>query len=174
VNVYLDTSALVRRAEAAVATPDARNAHAGPPVAALLASPPQAVATAEVGLLELHDVLTKFWRDTDPATNQYDEHWIRAAIALVMEDIESGRLIIQQSPVRAFEHAMSLVTMAALPASGQRKFRIWDAVHLVTATGWAVGMGEPIELWTSDTDFESFLQLFPSFTAWISVRNLDN
>lgn len=173
-NIYLDTSALVRRAEAAGPIPDARNSRAGPPVAALLASPAQGVATGEVGLLEFHDVLTMFWRDTDPSRGQFDETWINGAIALVMEDIASERLLVRPAPPRAFEHAMSLVTMAARPAAGQRKFRIWDAVHLVTATAWAVELGEPLELWTTDGDFESFLQLFPSFASWISVRNLDN
>ena len=170
-HVYLDTSALVRRAELGVAHPSTRAVHSGSPVASLLQNPPSLISTAEVGLLEVHDVLTRFWRDTDAAKAEFDEAWITAAISLVMSDIASGRLAIRTSPPRAFEQAMTLVTMAARTSG--RKLGIWDAVHLVTATAWAVDLAKPIELWTTDDDFEGFVALFPEFSAYVSVRHLD-
>lgn len=170
--VYLDTSALVRRAEASVATPDPRNAHAGPPVATLLASDTATVSTSEIGLLEFHDVVTTRWRDTNPATSQFDENWIGSAISVAMDDVGSARLTILPLPPKAFEQAMALVTMAT--RSRGQGFRVWDAVHLVTATAWAADLGETVELWTTDQDFENFVALFPHFGRVVQVRNLDH
>lgn len=169
--IYLDTCALVRRAEASVPSPEARNTHAGMPVASLLSQPGDAVAICEVGLLEFHDVVTSLWRDTDAGKSQYDDAWAEKAISMMMGDIDAGRLTIKQSPAKAFEQAMTLVTMAARDYG--RKFRVWDAVHLVTATDWALELGLVVELWTTDTDFEKFLAAFPHFATCVSIRNLD-
>ncbi len=170
--VYLDTSALLRRAEASLPTPSTRDLHAGTPVATLLSSQPVAVATCEIGLLEFQDVVTLMWRDTASARRDHDEVWADAAISAVMADVASTRLAIRPVGPRAYEQAMSLVTMAT--RGHGRKFRVWDAVHLVAATAWATELGEPVELWTTDDDFDGFLTLYPHFEASVIVRDLDN
>lgn len=170
--VYLDTSALVRRAEAAVLQPTPRNIHSGTPVTTLLTSPPVPVATCEVGLLEFHDVVTMLWRDSNPPYQQHDEAWAESAISQVMADIAQERLSIRAAPARAYEQAITLVTMTTRMHG--RKFRVWDAVHLVTATAWASELGQSVELWTTDGDFDGFVALYPHFGQFVSIKNLDN
>jgi hypothetical protein len=170
--VYLDTSALIRRAEASLPSPTQRDTHAGAPVASLLAAPSVEVATCEIGLLEFHDVVTSMWRDTDASRQDHDEAWADTAVSVVMADIANARLAVRPVAPRTYEQAMSLVTMATRMHG--RKFRVWDAVHLVTATAWATELGEPVELWTTDDDFDGFLDLYPHFKSSVVVRNLDH
>lgn len=160
------------RSEAAAKNPTARSTHAGPPVAALLGAGSTRVAIGEVGLLEFHDVVTLLWRDTAREKDHYDEEWARSAISETMDDLAAGRLEILSTPPKAYEQAMTLVTMATRDHG--RKFRVWDAVHLVTAMNWADDLGELVELWTTDSDFEGFLSLYSYFAASVSIRNLDN
>lgn len=171
-HVYLDTSALVRRAEASVSSPTPRNTHAGAPVTTLLSAPLGPVATSEVGLLEFHDVIMRLLRNTDYDYRAHDQAWSEAATTLLMDDVASQRLDVRPVLPKAFEHVMSLVTLAT--RSYGKNFRVWDALHLVTATAWATDVGEQIELWTTDTDFEGFIALFPHFGRAVVVRNLDN
>lgn len=171
-HVYLDTSALVRRAEASVASPTPRNTHAGAPVTTLLAAPPGPVATSEVGLLEFHDVVMSMLRNTDAVYRTHDQAWSEAVIDAVMEDVASEHLEVRPVLPKIFEHVMTLVTMTTRLHG--RKFRVWDALHLVTATAWSTEVGEQVELWTTDDDFEGFVGLFPHFGRAVVVRNLDN
>jgi hypothetical protein len=89
-----------------------------------------------------------------------------------MDDLAAGRLEVLTTPPKAYEQAMTLVRMTTRDYG--RKFRVWDAVHLVTALTWAELLGQPVEIWTTDTDFEGFLGLYTHFAASVSVRNLDN
>lgn len=165
--IYLDTSALVRRAEAGASSPDARNLKAGPPVAMLLSGTNAVSATSEVGLLEFHDVVTKLWRE-----GKYDGLWCDSAIGQVMDDIADHRLAILPVAPKAFEEAMKLVTLATRQHG--KKFRVWDAVHLITAVHWSGELQEPVELWTTDTDFEGFVDLYRHFRARVAIVNLDD
>lgn len=170
--VYLDTSALVRRAEASAGSPSPRNASAGPPVASLISASAGRVATNEVGLLEFHDIVTLLWRDTATENDHYDEMWAHSAISQAMDDLAAGRLEILPTPPKAYEQAMTLVTMTTRDHG--RKFRVWDAVHLVTAMTWAEELRESVQIWTTDKDFEGFLSLYSYFASSVSVRNLDD
>lgn len=169
--VYLDTSALVRRAELAAQAPTPRSLHAGRPVATLLAGTAHEVATSEVGRMEFHDVVTTMWRDSTPTGIQYDAQWWERVTQEISNEISSGRLSIRNSPPRAFQRAMSNVTMAT--RQHNKKFRVWDAVHLITALAWSVDVGETVELWTTDGDFDGFMGLYPYFSKNLIIRNLD-
>lgn len=170
--VYLDTSSLIRRAELSGVNPTPRSQHAGTPVVTLLQQSGGEVATSEVGLLEFHDVVTVMWRDASAPNAGYDEAWRESVVDAAMEDIDEGRLLVLSQPARVFEQAMTLVTMATRQHG--RKFRVWDAVHLITAVGWSIDLGTPIELWTTDGDFEGFMSLYPHFATHIAGRNLDH
>lgn len=170
-DTYLDTSSLVRRAELSGPNPTPRSQHAGTPVEALLDAPPDRVATSEVGVLEFHDVVTGMWRDVNPPNTDYDEAWCEGALNAVMADIGAERLLVLKQQSRLFEQAMTLVTMSTRQHG--RKFRVWDAAHLITAVSWSVEIGVAVELWTTDTDFEGFLGLYPHFAAHVAVRSLD-
>lgn len=170
--VYLDTCVLIHRAELAGPQPSERTIKAGTPVADLLADGRDPCATSIVGLAEFHDVVTRMLRSNQAPDDVYDEAWWDAAIMGVMRDIEARRLVIRAEPPRQFEGAMSLVATATKDHG--RKFRIWDAVHLMTAVDWSLELGERCELWTTDTDFSGFLDAFPQFASFVSIRNLDN
>jgi hypothetical protein len=170
--VYLDTSCLVRRAELSGANPTPRSQHAGTPVVALLQGTAGAVGISEIGLLEFHDVVTGMWRDTNAPNAGYDEEWRDAVVDAAMKDIEQGGLLVLAQPAKVFEKAMALVTMATRQYG--RKFRVWDAVHLITAVSWSISLTLPLELWTTDGDFEGFTAIYPYFATLVSVRNLDH
>ncbi|MHB1894789.1 MAG: hypothetical protein ACYCTZ_15090 [Candidatus Dormibacteria bacterium] len=122
-------------------------------------------------MLEFHDVVTRHFRTTDSGSQQYDQTWLNLAIGQTMRDLAEGRLVIRRTPPKAAEHAMELVTLAA--RNQGHKFAVWDALHLITASEWAFDLGAPIELWTTDTDYTSFLRDFPAFATRITVVNLD-
>jgi hypothetical protein len=170
--VYLDTSALMRRCEADVPSPTQRNKLAGADVASVLSLGTATLATCEVGLLEFHNSVTGLWRDTDANNSQYDAAWLERALTVTMEDIATGRLVVRPVPPRAFEHGMTMVTMAARKTEG-RKLKVWDAVHLASAMAWATELGHRIELWTSDNHFDGFLTSYPGFARWVTIRNLN-
>jgi hypothetical protein len=138
----------------------------------LLGAPPDRVATSEVGVLEFHDVVTWMWRDVNPPNADYDEAWCDGAVDAVMTDIGADRLLVLKQQPKLFEHAMKLVTMSTRQHG--RKFRVWDAAHLITAVSWSIELGAAVELWTTDTDFDGFLGLYPHFAAHVTVRNLDH
>jgi hypothetical protein len=161
----------VRRAEVNGPNPTNRSQKAGQPVATALQNSVGAIAMSEVGLLEFHDVVTAMWRDTNAPNDVYDEAWCDSAIDDAMDDIANGRLLIRPIPIDGFEQAMTLVTMSTRQFG--QTFRVWDAVHLITAIGWAAELNQVIELWTTDGDFEGFVGLFPHFASWLTVINLD-
>lgn len=169
--VYLDTSCLVRRAELSASSATQRTRHAGPPVVVALQGSTGQIATSEVGLLEFHDVVTGMWRDINPPNTGYDEAWCESVIDDTMVDVDEGRLLVLPLPTKVFERAMTLVTMSTRQHG--RKFRVWDAVHLITAVGWSMALDDHVELWTTDDDFGGFVALYPYFMAHITVRNLD-
>lgn len=169
--VYLDTSALVRHAEAAGPSPTPRNLNAGSAVRSLLLDPSSSVAISEVGLLEYHDVVTTLWRDTQPVNAVYDASWCDSAIATVMDALGNGRIEVLPQGPKVFEQAMVQVTLATRDHS--KKFKVWDAVHLITAVGWSMDLGEPVELWTSDGDFASFTALYPHFNEHVVINDLN-
>lgn len=170
--IYLDTCCLVRRAELSGPSPTARSVHSGSPVKLALAASSGEIATSEIGLIEFHDVVTSMWRDTNAPNSDYDESWCDAAQDETMQDIEEGRLLVIPQATKAFEKAMMLVTMATRQHG--RKLRVWDATHLINAVGWSMALGEPVDLWTTDGDFEGFMNLYPYFASRISLRNLDH
>jgi len=165
---YLETSALVHRAEGTAVSPSPVSVQVGFAVTARLAAGIADVATCDVGLVEFHDVVTKLLRDTGQAA--YDEAWCDNAIATLMSDLADGRLLVLPQPPKVFEHAMRLVTLATREHG--KKFKVWDAVHLLTAVRWSIDAGQVVEFWTTDRDFEGFANLYPEFNANVTIRNV--
>ena len=88
-----------------------------------------------------------------------------------MELLAKSRLILRPVPGRADEHAIALVTLATRDYGNG--FRVWDAIHLITSAAWARELQATVELWTTDTDFVKFVDLFPEFKRFVQIRNLD-
>ena len=170
--VYLDTSALARRAEMTVPNPSARNVHAGQPVEELLLNDStKVVGLSELTLIEFHDVLATDWRSNKPDHGEYDQAWAELAQLSLAQLVADGRLVLRRVPPRAAEHAIALVTLATREHGNG--LRTWDAIHLITAGAWAHEIEAQVELWTTDTDFQRFVELFPHFQRFVQVRNLD-
>lgn len=159
----------MRKAEATVPNPSARNRKICDRVDEILDDPNTTVAISEHTLLELHNNITTDWRNTQ--VPEYNQEWAEQCLVDVMELIADGTLEIVPIPPKAAEHAMTLVTIATRDYGN--KFRAWDAVHLLTATAWAWEIGSVVKLTNTDTDFENFIELFPHFKAYIEPNNLD-
>ena len=169
---YLDTSALVRMAEMDVRNPTSRNVHAGTPVAQLFGTPIPPVGLSPLTIMEFHDVLATNWRKNEPECQEYDQDWVERSQVRVMDLLASQRLTMRSAPPWAHQHAIALVTLATRDHGNG--LRVWDAVHLITATAWAHELGLSVELWTTDQDFQRFVDLFPEFDEFVQIRNLDD
>lgn len=171
-SVYLDTSALMRMVECDVQSPSDRNQHAGEPVAELCADQVPVVGLSYLTIIEFHDAIATNWRMNDAGYEEYDQAWVERSQVRVMELLARQRLIIRLVPARAYEHAIALVTLATRDHGNG--LRVWDAIHLITASAWAHELQATVELWTTDQDFGRFVALFPHFEQFVQIRNLDD
>lgn len=136
----------------------------------LLADADVVVALSELTLVETHDVLSKLLRSTDPSTSQYDVAWFEQALGRVMALLGSRRVEVVASPPKAAEHALVLVTVASRDHGA--KLKAWDAVHIITASGWARSLQNRVALVTADSDFEKFLALEGHFSALLDLEQI--
>jgi len=170
--VYLDTSALMRMVESDVKNPSLRNRQAGSPVTQLCAAQSPPVGLSTLTIIEFHNNLATNWRASDAEHVEYDQKWVEHSQVRVMELVASQRLTVRSAPPRAEEQAIALVTVATRDYGNG--FRVWDAIHLLTAAKWAHELQASVELWTTDQDFGKFVDLFPEFKQFIQIRNLDD
>ena len=165
---YLDTSALMRRAEGLAASHTRRNALIKPVIAAILDDPSRELACSETTLIEYHSNLTTNWRSSQ--LSDCDAEWWEIARADLLDRIGAGSMIVLPNPPRALEQVMALVTSAT--RDHDRALRAWDALHASVAAYWAVTKQSTVELVTSDSDFEIVLQLM-GLSSRLQVLNLD-
>ena len=170
--VYLDTSALMRMVECDVQCPSPRNQHAGGPVAQLCLSQAPTVGLSPLTIVEFHDAIAKNWRMNDPQYKEFDQAWVERSQVRVMELLAMQRLTLRLVPQRAYEHAITLMTLATRDHG--IGLRVWDAIHLITASAWGHELQETVELWTTDKGFGRFVGLFPHFRQFVRIRNLDH
>jgi hypothetical protein len=170
--VYLDTSALVRMAESNVLHPSDRNQHAGQPVISLCGDPKRIAGLSDLTIIEFHNALASDWRTAGADYNEYDQAWVESAQMKVMGMVANGSLTFRRVPPQAAEQAIALVTLATRDHGNG--LRTWDAMHLITAAEWAHELTHKVELWTTDTDFGRFVDLFPHFQQFVQIRNLDD
>lgn len=166
--VYLDTGALLRRAEAAAAVVSTRAAAIAPYVDALLAEPQTSVGCSDIGIIEFHSNLTKFLRSNDRP--ECDFAWYESARHDLFSLIAAGKIQVVPTPSHCFERAMSLITEAT--TQHKRALYSWDAVHMIIAAQWAYDSGRHVEIYSADSDFEVPL-LVTNFGGRVSVVNLD-
>lgn len=164
---YLDTSALLLRAEAAAASPPERVKQIGAVLDGLFKDPSRRFACSEVTLLEFHSVLTAALRSPDASK---DLAWWDESVALVMNDLQLGKIIVVSPPSKAAEHVMSLVTIAT--GRLRRSLKAWDAMHAVVAARWAEDIGSAVKILTADGDFDVAIEIM-SASGHIEVENLD-
>lgn len=165
---YLDTSALMRKAEGLAANSTPRNVQIGLIFDAILADKSRTLACSEFTLVEFHSNITKTWRD-----GQYpdcDEEWWNKALDGLMDLLADGSLTVLPTPAKAIELAMAMVTVATKDLG--RNLRAWDALHCVVATGWAYDQHQPVEIVTSDSDFTVALEMV-GLSEMLNLLNLD-
>lgn len=162
----------MRMAECDVKQPSPRNGHAGGPVNHLCADSDPPAGLSYLTIVEFHDALATNWRMNDAGYEEYDQEWVEGSQVKVMKLLARRRLTLRTVPSRAYEHAIALVTLATRDHSNG--LRVWDAIHLITASAWAHELQSQVELWTTDKDFQRFVDLFPEFKQFIHIRNLDD
>lgn len=165
---YLDTSALMRRAEGLAVVHSQRNATIAPVIAQILDDTARTLACSEITLIEFHSNLTTDWRSSQ--LPECDEVWWELARADILDRIGNGSIEVLPTPKRAHEQVMALVTAAT--RNHGRKLKAWDALHASIAADWSVRNRAPVELVTSDSDFEVVLMMM-GLSSRLSVLNLD-
>ena len=165
---YLDTSALMRRAETRARTKTARLAKMEPVLDSIFADPGRSFACSELTLLELHSNLTSRLRSHE--NSDWDQEWWQASIAELMDDIASEKIDVLPTPSKGTEQVMTMVTLAT--QENDRALRAWDAMHAVVAGRWSYELGSPVTILTSDGDFDAALQV-TNFSRRLQFENLD-
>lgn len=164
---YLDTSALMRRAESISSDPTGRNLLIAPVLEGILNDSGRRFACSEFTLLEFHTNVTVHLLGPAP---HYDQDWWDEAVGQFMGDLASGKIQVLAAPPRAAEHVMSLVTVAT--GALKRKLRAWDAMHAVVAARWAEDANDAVTILTTDSDFDVISDVMVGFDQ-LHVENLD-
>jgi hypothetical protein len=89
-----------------------------------------------------------------------------------MKLIADGRVDVVPAPARAFEHAMTVVDMAARDHG--LKLGAWDALHLITACRWAYSEGVRVRLYTTNGHFKHCTAAYPHFERFAEIVHLDS
>lgn len=165
---YLDTSALMRRAEGIARTTTARNAKIAPVLGGIFSDPTRKFGCSELGLLEFHNTITTNLRSN--VNSDWDFQWWNDARQELLEDISSGKFTVLPTPPKYAEHVMSLVTLATQEHG--RALRAWDAMHAVIAGRWSYELSADVVILTSDDDFDKALAV-TNFGNRVTFENLD-
>ena len=80
------------------------------------------------------------------------------------------RVTVVASPPKAVEHALVLVRVASRYHG--TKLKAWDAVHIITAAGWARAIGDRVTVVTADGDFRRFFDLQGHFSALLDLEQV--
>lgn len=166
---YFDTSALMRWVERDVKAPEERNVRVGGAIDELLEGK-SPLAVSELTLVEFRAAVAEDWRRSGQKA-ECDAAWAQRAKVALMERIAGGRIAIVPVPTHAYEHAMTLVDIAA--RDHELKLGTWDAIHLIAACSWAYSEGAKVKLYTTNGDFESFTHVYPHFRQFAEIVNLD-
>lgn len=126
------------------------------------------VGLSELTIIESHDVLSKLLRSTD--SRHFDNAWFEQSLDRVMDLLASRRVTVIAAPPKAIEHALVLVTVASRDHG--TKLKAWDAVHIITAAGWARATEERVTVVTADSDFQRFFNLQGHFSALLDLEQV--
>lgn len=137
-------------------------------VDALLARNDSVVGMSELTIIETHDVLSKLLRSTD--SPHFDNAWFEQSLDRVMDLLANRRVTVVASPPKAVEHALVLVRIASRDHG--TKLKAWDAVHIITAAGWARAIGDRVTVVTADGDFQRFFDLQGHFSALLDLEQV--
>jgi predicted nucleic acid-binding protein len=160
----------MRWVERDVQSPEERDVRVGEAVDGLIQAG-AALAVSEVTLVEFRVAVVQDVRREHPQKAGCDAAWAARARTKLMERMADGRITVVPVPLRAFEHAMTLVDMAA--RDHNLGLRTFDAIHLITACAWAHAEGATVRLYTTDHHFEDFTAVYPHFERFAEIIHLD-
>lgn len=123
---------------------------------------------SELTIIESHDVLSKLLRSTDAP--QFNNAWFEQSLNRIMGLLASRRVTVIAPPPKAAEHALVLVTIASRDHGA--KLKAWDAVHIITAAGWARALGQRVTVVTADRDFQRFFDLQGHFSTLLDLEQV--
>jgi hypothetical protein len=168
--VYCDTSAILDWLESSASKPTSKAAICGPRLVRILRSEGVTAGIGELTIIETLNAVHTAWRDTDRKKAAYDGDWARESQASLLEAVAARTFQVLKYGPADMEHALMLVTQ--MTEWHRRDFRAWDAVHLRLAVQWSRETDEPVQLVTSNGDFEAFLDLHPAFRRHIDLVDL--
>jgi hypothetical protein len=169
--VYIDACALMLVTESHTAGCTARSSSLGPIIEAVIDDRGNEVAMSSLTLTEFQNTAARKVRSTSPEDASCNAAWSSDAVLGVMRRVADGGLRVIDRSERIDRQAAMLTHLAA--RDHRRAFKVWDAVHLLTAASWAHAAGTEVELLTADSDFDNFVALYPRFGTFVRVRNVD-
>ena len=122
-----------------------------------------------ITLVEFNTTLYKLVRQQDGAHARFSMSDATDAEDKLMQWIASERISVPQLGQRAFELGMSYV--AAATREHGRRVHAWDAIHLFEACRLARTLDEQVIIATSDSDFQTLLEIYPEFALLVEVRD---
>lgn len=165
---YLDTSALMRRADMAAGSTLPRILKMEPFLLGIFADPDRVFALSEITLLEFHSNITTNLRSA--SLPDRDLEWWSSVHHQLLDEIGAGRISVLPIPPKATEQVIYLLTIATRDHG--RALHAMDAMHAVIAGRWALTLNQDVEVLTSDSDFEAAI-LATNFQNRLKFSNLD-
>lgn len=169
---YFDACALTYRAQASVAPCPPMPRRVGPLIDSYLDDPGRQAIVSDLGMLEFQNTLAKLVRISEADYIGFDLPWLRASVTDVMDRVSSGAVEVVAMPAKSFERAAALVTIATRDHG--RAFGSWDTIHIITAAGIGREHETVVDLVTSDQGLASFVALYPHFTKYVNVVQVDD
>jgi predicted nucleic acid-binding protein len=166
--VYFDANPFVYWAAGRAGSKETQDARAAESVDALISGDDD-LYLSPITLVEFNTTLYKLVRTHEEPHAAFGPNDATAAEGDLMKWISSGRIVVSQLGQRAFEVGMSYV--ASSTRQHGRRVHAWDAIHLFEACRLARTLGRRVVIATSDSDFDTLLEIYPEFRVLVEVRD---
>lgn len=162
---YLDSNTIINWFVGSVPTASEHVRQVREGMVPLVQNRDRQLAISELTLIEVHDGLAKHLRMGEHPS--CDDSWFDASMGEFMRAISEGIFAVLDTPPRGISHAMVLGQVATREQG--RKFTMADALHLITAVCWSSDITEQVDFFTSDTDFQGFMDEVPGFATFVNL-----
>lgn len=160
---YFDTCPLLRWAERCAGKTQTRCVSIAEETERIITSTANISAISEITLIEFHNYLCTWERDTARAA--YTSRWADDTWSKLMQWIMDDRLIVLNQPPKLVESALTYIRYATREKG--RGFKAWDAAHLFHAYYWARVLNSIVFLITTDEGFRRILDDYPEFSKYV-------
>lgn len=160
---YFDTCPLLRWAERRAGDTQSRCVSIAEETESIINSTENISAISEITLIEFHNYLCIWERDTAKAS--YTQQWADDTWLALMQWIMDDRLIVKNQPPKLVESALTYIKYATREKG--RGFKAWDATHLFQAYCWARELNSIVFFVTTDEGFRRILDDYPVFSKYV-------